>query len=215
MCISISSHTTSQGTCISWIICDPGIHFLTGVKVLSYHGDSCVVDVAPSNRPYIDRVHNQLGVAIACNGYAAKSSDEIGRLAVELLIRGQWDIDIPQNLFHVQLKSGCGNPTSRLWSTLKDCWWFYYIHMYKTFETTVFFIRTQLFEHSFLVELEFLYIFKQLFKHSFPVELEFFYAFSDVIQGSEKNQSIYQNLWIKIECKALHIFIFSFYLPMC
>ena len=48
----------------------------------------------------------------------------------------------------------------------------------------------QLFEQSFQVELEFLYIFKQLFKHSFPVELEFFYAFSDVIQGSEKNQSI-------------------------
>nr|XP_022334959.1 uncharacterized protein LOC111131632 [Crassostrea virginica] len=85
-----------------------------GVKVLSYHGDSCVVDVAPSNRPYIDRVHNQLGVAIAGNGYAAKSSDEIGRLAVELLMKDQWDIDIPQNLFHVQLKSGCGNPTSRL-----------------------------------------------------------------------------------------------------
>ena len=92
--------------------------FLTGVKVLSYHGDSCVVDVAPSNRPYIDRVHNQLGGAIAGNGYAAKSSDEIGRLAVELLIGGQWDIDIPQNLFHVQLKSGCGCPTSRFWSTL-------------------------------------------------------------------------------------------------
>ena len=95
-------------------MCDPGILFLTGVKVLSYHGDSCVVDVAPSNRPYIDRVHNQLGVAIAGNGYAAKSSDEIGRLAVELLMKDQWDIDIPQNLFHVQLKSGCGNPTSRL-----------------------------------------------------------------------------------------------------
>nr|XP_011442137.2 N-methyl-L-tryptophan oxidase [Crassostrea gigas] len=79
-----------------------------GVKVLSYHGDSCVVDVAPSNRPYIDRIHSQLGIAIAGNGYAAKSSDEIGRLAVELLMNGKWDIDIPKDLFCAKLKSGCG-----------------------------------------------------------------------------------------------------------
>ena len=133
--------------------------FLTGVKVLSYHGDSCVVDVAPSNRPYIDRVHKQLGVAIAGNGYAAKSSDEIGRLAVELLMKDQWDIDIPQNLFHVQLKSGCGNPTSRLWSTLNQRLLeiLLYSHV-QTFETTWFFFNSY---PVFMVELEFLYIFKQ------------------------------------------------------
>ncbi|XP_061173902.1 N-methyl-L-tryptophan oxidase-like [Saccostrea echinata] len=85
-----------------------------GVKVLSFHGDSCVVDVAPSNRPYIDLIHNQLGVAIAGNGYAAKSSDEIGRLAVELLMNGKWDTDLPQNLFYVKLKSGRGMCISKL-----------------------------------------------------------------------------------------------------
>lgn len=72
------------------------------------HGDSCVVDVAPSNRPYIDKIHSQLGIAVAGNGYAAKSSDEIGRLAVELLMNGKWDIDVPKDLFCVKLKSGCG-----------------------------------------------------------------------------------------------------------
>lgn len=88
---------------------------MTGVKILSYHGDSCVVDVAPSNRPYIDRIHSQLGIAIAGNGYAAKSSDEIGRLAVELLMNGKWDIDIPKDLFCAKLKSGCGQ--SKLWGS--------------------------------------------------------------------------------------------------
>lgn len=88
---------------------------MTGVKVLSYHGDSCVVDVAPSNRPYIDRIHGQLGIAIAGNGYAAKSSDEIGRLAVELLMNGKWDIDVPPDLFCAKLKSDCGQ--SKLWGS--------------------------------------------------------------------------------------------------
>jgi hypothetical protein len=55
-----------------------------------------------------------MGIAIGGNGYAAKSSDEIGRLAVELLMNGKWDIDLPQSLFHVKLKSGYGASSSKL-----------------------------------------------------------------------------------------------------
>lgn len=73
-----------------------------------------MVDVAPSNRPYIDKIHDQMGIAIGGNGYAAKSSDEIGRLAVELLMNGKWDIELPRSLFHVKLKSGYGTSCSKL-----------------------------------------------------------------------------------------------------
>lgn len=81
---------------------------MIGVKVFFYYGDSCVVDVVFSNRLYIDRIYSQFGIVIVGNGYVVKFSDEIGRLVVELLMNGKWDIDIFKDLFCVKLKFDCG-----------------------------------------------------------------------------------------------------------
>ncbi|XP_033725915.1 monomeric sarcosine oxidase-like [Pecten maximus] len=75
-----------------------------GIKPLSYHGDQCVIMETPTNRPYIDLVHPGLGVAIGGNGYAAKSSDEIGRIAAMLVLKGEWDSDLPAESFKLRLK---------------------------------------------------------------------------------------------------------------
>ena len=70
----------------------------------SYHGDSCVVVETPTRRPYVDTVHDQLGVALGGNGYAAKSSDEIGRLAATMLLGVEWDPDIPRDAVKLRYK---------------------------------------------------------------------------------------------------------------
>ncbi|XP_069102650.1 monomeric sarcosine oxidase-like [Argopecten irradians] len=82
-----------------------------GIKPLSYHGDHCVITKTPTNRPYIDLVHPSLGVAIGGNGYAAKSSDEIGRIAAMLVLYGKWDSELPVEAFKLKLKD---KPNSKL-----------------------------------------------------------------------------------------------------
>ena len=72
--------------------------------MLSFHGDYCVIQETPTNRPYIDMLHGQLGVAIGGNGYAAKSSDEIGRLAAITVLGKTWDSDIQKDVFRLRLK---------------------------------------------------------------------------------------------------------------
>lgn len=81
---------------------------MTGLKFPSWTGDSCVVTETPTTRPYIDMIHSQLGVAIGGNGYAAKSSDEIGRLAARMVL-GKWDTELPRDLFKLRTNS---NPNS-------------------------------------------------------------------------------------------------------
>ena len=69
-----------------------------------FRGDYCVVTETKTDRPYIDKVHAQLGVAIGGNGYAAKSSDEIGRIAAALMTDG-WSSDIPKDVFRLQIRN--------------------------------------------------------------------------------------------------------------
>ena len=69
-----------------------------------FRGDYCVVTETKTDRPYIDKIHAQLGVAIGGNGYAAKSSDEIGRIAAALMIDG-WSSDIPKDVFRLQIRN--------------------------------------------------------------------------------------------------------------
>ncbi|KAL3865814.1 hypothetical protein ACJMK2_043164 [Sinanodonta woodiana] len=85
-------------------IADLIISMFPGIETLSIKGDQCVIVETPTVRPYIDMVHSQLGVAIGGNGYAAKSSDEIGRIAAAMVIKG-WDSEIPKENFTLRLKS--------------------------------------------------------------------------------------------------------------
>ncbi|KAK3096948.1 hypothetical protein FSP39_005057 [Pinctada imbricata] len=74
------------------------------VERQSYHGDSCVVVETPTFRPYVDMIHGQLGVALGGNGYAAKSSDEIGRIAAKMVAENTWDTNIPRHVLCIKYK---------------------------------------------------------------------------------------------------------------
>jgi len=69
------------------------------LKPVSVHYDNCVTTHTPSCRPYIDLLTPTLGVALGGNGYAAKSSDEIGRIAADLLVNGEWSHDLARDAF--------------------------------------------------------------------------------------------------------------------
>lgn len=80
-------------------------NIVKGVNMVSYHGDWCVITETPTNRPYIDTVHSQLGVAVGGNGYAAKSSDEIGRIAAAMMVKNEWTTSIPKDVFKIKFKT--------------------------------------------------------------------------------------------------------------
>jgi sarcosine oxidase len=64
------------------------------------HTDTCVVTATATGYPYLDRLaEGQIYVAVGGNGKAAKSSDEIGRLAAELALAGAWRDDVPADVF--------------------------------------------------------------------------------------------------------------------
>lgn len=79
---------------------------LPGLKIESVHGDNCVTCNTPGKlAPFIDILTPGLGVATGGCGYAAKSCDEIGRLAATLLLVGHWDSEVPRDLTRVKLRT--------------------------------------------------------------------------------------------------------------
>ncbi|KAJ8303611.1 hypothetical protein KUTeg_020007 [Tegillarca granosa] len=70
----------------------------------SHHGDSCATMVTPSFLPYIDLITQTFGVAIGGNGKAGKSSDEIGRLAADMIVKSKWNGDISMEVFKINAK---------------------------------------------------------------------------------------------------------------
>ena len=60
---------------------------LSSARVVS---DRCLIASTQHGRPYIDRLSltrsGVIGCAVGCNGYAAKSSDEVGRLAARMMV---------------------------------------------------------------------------------------------------------------------------------
>ena len=68
------------------------------------HTDTCVVTTTPTDNPYIDLIEDgRIGVALGGNGRAAKSSDEIGRIAADLLLAGAWtESEYPQEEFRLR-----------------------------------------------------------------------------------------------------------------
>ena len=63
----------------------------------------CVVAYTPRNRPFVDSVADA-GIYVAAGGCgaAAKSSDEIGRMAALLVQHGTWRHDLSAELFRVE-----------------------------------------------------------------------------------------------------------------
>jgi sarcosine oxidase len=62
----------------------------------------CVITGTSTGMPYIGMVDDGIGVAIAGNGSAAKSSDELGRLGASLFGEVGWDSGLDPSLFTPQ-----------------------------------------------------------------------------------------------------------------
>ncbi|KAJ1459305.1 FAD dependent oxidoreductase [Pelagophyceae sp. CCMP2097] len=62
----------------------------------------CVIPKTPTSRPYLHLFHPSLGCCVGCNGFAAKSSDELGRLAWHMTqsqSESDWGANIPPDAF--------------------------------------------------------------------------------------------------------------------
>lgn len=79
---------------------------ITGIEFKSFRSDACVTMVTPTGRPYIEKIHDSLGVAIGGNGVAARCCDEIGHIAASMMSSSSWDYKLPQNSFKVVFENG-------------------------------------------------------------------------------------------------------------
>lgn len=73
------------------------------VDFVSFTTHPCVVTTTPSEHPYVGFVDDGVAVALGGNGAAAKSSDEIGRLAASLFTEAGWDDSYDPDAFAPQL----------------------------------------------------------------------------------------------------------------
>ncbi|KAK7082768.1 hypothetical protein SK128_019666, partial [Halocaridina rubra] len=78
---------------------------LQGLEAQEITGDGCLTSHTPNKEPYIDVIHEGFGVALGGNGWAAKSSDEIGRLSARLLLLGEWKSQIPRDCVRILWKA--------------------------------------------------------------------------------------------------------------
>jgi sarcosine oxidase len=67
------------------------------IRSSRFHG--CLISDTASHYPYIDMIGDRVGVVVGGNGKAAKSSDEIGRMAADMIGTGSWQSSVPQTLF--------------------------------------------------------------------------------------------------------------------
>ena len=75
------------------------------LEVRSTQFKPCLITETASQYPYIDMVDDRIGMVVGGNGKAAKSSDEIGRLAAEMMRTQTWPSSMPQALFAAQFAS--------------------------------------------------------------------------------------------------------------
>ena len=69
------------------------------LDVVSTHFKPCLITDTASHYPYIDMVNDRIGMVVGGNGKAAKSSDEIGHLAAEMMRTRSWPSSLPQAVF--------------------------------------------------------------------------------------------------------------------
>ena len=72
------------------------------LEVLSTHFKPCLITDTASHYPYIDMVDDRIGIVVGGNGKSAKSSDEIGRLAADMIRTQGWPSSLPQAVFAAQ-----------------------------------------------------------------------------------------------------------------
>ena len=74
---------------------------LPGLRITDERTTPCLIAYNASGFPVIDHVDDGVVAVAGCNGYAAKSSDAIGALAVALAIDGVWRDALPHQPFRL------------------------------------------------------------------------------------------------------------------
>jgi sarcosine oxidase len=69
------------------------------LKILATEFKPCLIADTASHYPYIDMLDERIGIVAGGNGKAAKSSDEIGRLAAGMIRSDAWPAATPQAVF--------------------------------------------------------------------------------------------------------------------
>lgn len=81
------------------------LSIIPNLNAESFETRRCLVTYTPQGYPFIDAVSEQVFVAVAGNGSAAKSSDAIGALAARLVQAGRWEDGLDAGGFKVSYKS--------------------------------------------------------------------------------------------------------------
>ncbi|MCY4465963.1 MAG: FAD-dependent oxidoreductase [Chloroflexi bacterium] len=80
---------------------------IPGLQVVSYHSVPCLITNTAHGNPYIDALdEGRIYVTTGGNGYAAKSSDAIGRLGAMLCASGEWHSDLDRDDFRTVYAEG-------------------------------------------------------------------------------------------------------------
>lgn len=75
---------------------------LPELAVTSFQAKPCVVTYTAHDHPYIAPVDEAIYLATGGCGAAAKSSNELGRIAALLVEKGEWSYDLPAEMFAVR-----------------------------------------------------------------------------------------------------------------
>lgn len=75
---------------------------LPGFTLGDAHAVPCMVSYTPSGAPYIDRIDERIGVAVGGNAWGVMTSDEIGRLAADMMRGAPWTGPLAADLFRVR-----------------------------------------------------------------------------------------------------------------
>ncbi|XP_038070802.1 uncharacterized protein LOC119739800 isoform X1 [Patiria miniata] len=79
------------------------LSIVKGFNPVSVKADMCVCSRTPTGLPYCDMVSPRLGLAVGGNGCGALLSDEVGRMAAEMIAGGEnWNRDIPREMLKAQ-----------------------------------------------------------------------------------------------------------------
>ena len=80
---------------------------IPGLKARSFQAVPCLITNSAHGKPYIDALDDgRIYLATAGNGYAAKSSDEIGRIGAMLCARDEWRSDLNRDGFRAVYVEG-------------------------------------------------------------------------------------------------------------
>ena len=75
---------------------------LPGFKAGAARALPCMVSYTPSGNPYIDRIDERVGVAVGGNAWGVMTSDEIGRMAADMMRDAPWSGPLDAELFRAR-----------------------------------------------------------------------------------------------------------------